>query len=332
MLNTNHRIYGRVAGLLLVAISLLAATTLFFNRQYIQDQVNAWQFEPSSAVQQLATLSGMNQKGEFYFYASRPSLETAADFNAKCDKKEENTAVLGCYTGQRIYIYDVTDERLDGIRSVTAAHEMLHAVYERMTEAELDSLNKLLEAEYAKLRDDPEFAKRMEFYARTEPGQRDNELHSIIGTEVASISPALETYYKKYFSNRGKVVALHASYSSVFESLQKRGEELSSQLHALGNKIEEDTAAYNEGVEQLNANISEFNSRAEGGGFDSQAQFNGERAALLARADELNMARTSINSDIRYYETLRQELAGIASQSQELNRSINSSLAPPPSL
>lgn len=332
MLNTRHRPHGYIAGLLLVFLSLFAATVLFFNRQSIQDQLTVWQFEPGSNIQQLATSSGMSDDGTFYFYASRPSLETATDFNAKCDKREESTAILGCYVNQRIYIYDVTDERLDGIRPVTAAHEMLHAVYERMTMAEREQLSKLLGVEYKKLKNDSEFAKRMEFYARTEPGQRDNELHSIIGTEVAHIAPELEEHYKKYFSDRGKVIALHNSYSTIFENLQKRAEELSGLLHDLGNRIEENTAMYNTRVERLNTDIGAFNARAEGGGFDSQEQFNNERAALLARADELDALRASINTDIAQYETLRQELAGIATQSQELNRSINSSLAPAPSL
>ena len=37
------------------------------------------------------------------------------------------TAVLGCYANREISIFNVTDQRLDGIREVTAAHEMLHA-------------------------------------------------------------------------------------------------------------------------------------------------------------------------------------------------------------
>ena len=34
------------------------------------------------------------------------------------------------------YIYNVNDERLNGLKEVTAAHEMLHAAYERLPESD----------------------------------------------------------------------------------------------------------------------------------------------------------------------------------------------------
>ncbi len=82
--------------------------------------------------------------------------------------RQISRAILGCYVTQRIYIYDVKDAKLDGIREVTAAHEMLHAAYERMSSSEQTKVNALLEVEYEKLRNDKDLAERMAFYARTE--------------------------------------------------------------------------------------------------------------------------------------------------------------------
>lgn len=53
----------------------------------------------------------------------------------------------------------------------------------------------MLEKEYRK-NSDAEFSKRMDYYKRNQPGEEYNELHSIIGTEFADISPQLEDYYK----------------------------------------------------------------------------------------------------------------------------------------
>lgn len=327
-----HYNQGFIASLVVLVLSVAAAALLFFNRQFIVDQLGVWQYTPSDAVAALAERATMNDRGEFYFYASQPAIETAGTFNEKCTNREENTAILGCYNGRNIFIYDVTDPRLDGIREVTAAHEMLHAAYDRLSGDEKNKVNALLEAEYEKLKNNAEFAERMAFYARTEPGERANELHSIVGTEVAGISFELETYYKKYFKDRSILVGLHEKYASVFLALQKRSDEISKQLESIAAKIDTQSAAYNAAIEQLNGDIAAFNAKSTSGGFASQAQFQAERSSLLARARQLEQNRSTINSLIAQHNQLRDELESIASQSEALNRSINSSLAPAPSL
>ena len=324
--------HGHLFGILATVVCVFAALLLFVNREYVVDQLSIWQYKPSSAVAVLADRSSMNDNGKFYFYASQPVIENTQSFNNDCQRKENSTAILGCYNGRYIYIYDVTDPRLDGIREVTAAHEMLHAVYGRFNGSQKQSVNKLLEQEYDKLKNDKQFAERMAFYARTEPGERDNELHSVIGTEIAHISPELEAHYKEYFSDRSKVVGLHTQYASVFANLQSRSDDLSKQLTALGDKIERESLTYNTDVNTLNRDIEDFNAKASSSGFSSQSEFQRARSALVDRANQLDAHRTTINDEIAQYESLRQELASIASQSEALNRSIDSSLAPAPSL
>lgn len=327
-----HKTAGHLLGLIAAIVSIVIAAFLFLNRQYAVDQLTAWQYKPTDAISSLVTRTGMSGTGKFLFYASQPSIENADTFNKQCGKQEASTAILGCYNGTHIYVYNVTDARLDGIKEVTAAHEMLHAAYARMSDSEKSKVDSLLEAEYAKLKDDKQFSERMAFYARTEPGERDNELHSVIGTEVGSISPELETHYKTYFDDRSKVVALHDNYAKVFSDLQNKSDSLSAQLTALGNKIESESLAYNKDVTQLNKDINAFNSRASNGDFSSQSAFDAARAALVARANQLDTTRQQINAEVAQYETLRQELASVASQSEALNKSIDSSLAPAPSL
>jgi hypothetical protein len=323
---------GYIASVIVTLISVAITGLLLINRQYILDSISVWQYSPTTEITAFVERTSMSDTGEFLFFASQPSLEGTQAFNDKCSRVEKSTAILGCYDGRSIFVYDVPNPKLDGIREVTSAHEMLHAAYLRLNTTERKNVDKLVEAEYAKLSTDAKFAERMAFYARTEPGERDNELHSIIGTEVTSISPELEAHYKTYFDDRSKVVLLHAKYASIFATLQARGEELSAQLTAIAASIDKRTATYNSDVESLNADIAAFNERAGNGGFSTQAQFNAERSGLIAKASSLESLRASIGEDRKQYEALREELMSIASESEALNQSIDSSLAPAPSL
>lgn len=333
MSNTKRFSAGsHVFGVLLIIGCALVAGLLLLNRQCVVDHLSAWQFHPSGEVVALADRTTMSGDGRFFFYASQPSVDTAQKFNQECSRKETSTAILGCYNGRNIFIYNVTDSRVDGIKEVTAAHEMLHAAYDRMSASEKKTVDGLLEAEYNKLKDDKDFSQRMAFYARTEPGERDNELHSVIGTEVANISPQLEAHYKKYFTDRSKVIALHDKYASVFDDLQTKNEALVKQLRELGDQILAEQAQYKTQRAQLEADIADFKSRESSGGFSSRDSYEGELASLNSRIDEFNQFRDQIENDIKTYNSLQQEQAGIVSQSQELDRSIDSSLAPAPSL
>jgi hypothetical protein len=333
MSNTRQsRDHGHVVALIATTICVAIAAFLFFNRQFVVDQLSVWQYKPSAEVTSLASRSGMSDEGKFYFFAAQPAVEEAQEFNKQCDRKEDTTAILGCYNGRNIYIYNVTNQSIDGIREVTASHEMLHSAYDRLDSGEKARVNTLLEAEYAKLKTDAKLAERMAFYDRTEPGERDNELHSVIGTEITSISPELEKYYARYFTDRSKITTLHQKYAAVFDDLQNRSQVLINKLTDLNKSIEQNTTTYNKDVAKLNQDIESFNANANSGRFTTQSEFQTERSNLLARANALDARRQTINSDVAMYETLRQELAVIASQSEVLNKSIDSSLAPVPSL
>lgn len=315
------------AGLIL-AISLFVT----LNRQYVLDTLHFWSYHPSADVTAIADTIKLTDPGQFTFYSVRPEVDDSQTFNTKCGRTEQSTAILGCYVDDRIYLYNVTDSRLNGIKEVTAAHEMLHAVYQRMPDTEKAQVNKLVEAEYDKLSTNPDFAVRMAFYARTEPGERDNELHSIIGTEVANVSPDLEAHYAKYFTDRSKIVALHDSYDAEFTKLDNEAKALSAQLDTLSKKIDSDSALYNDEVKTLNKDISNFNQRASSGQFSSQAAFNSERQSLQQRVTSVSSLRSAINAEIDKYETLRKQYNDTVTQSRTLYQSIDSTLSPTPNI
>lgn len=333
MSNKKRRYVGPIIAGVLSLLIFLFAGWLLLNRQYAVDQVTVWSFQPSSEVKAIEERADFTSKGEFYFYASQPEVASGDRFNQGCPRYEVGSPILGCYTTGKIYIFDVTNEKLAGIEEVTAAHEMLHAVWERMSDSEKREIGALLRAAYYH-RADEDLITRMEYYERTEPGQFENELHAILGTEVPNLGDALEEYYAQFFENRQTILALHDGYSSVFESLSERSEELYDDLIALEQAITTKTALYNSDVAQLSSDIDDFNSRASRGAFASTSQFNQERAALMARSDQLEADRTAINNDIDRYNSKYEEYQEVASQIEALNDSIDSieALEPRPTL
>ena len=301
------------------------------NRQYIIDKYNAWEFKPSPEIAQIANDVGLNENGRFYYFASRPELDFAKEFNGECRSREQGNAILGCYKNQRIYIYNVNDERLNGLKEVTAAHEMLHAAYERLPESDKKAVNALLEKEYRK-NSDAEFSKRMDYYKRNQPGEEYNELHSIIGTEFADISPQLEDYYKRYFNNRSQVVALHSKYSDKFKELKQGSASLRKELENLSISINNASLKYNRDISNLNSEINTFNSRAKNGDFSSQEDFLNERRYLIKSTRKLEQDRANINRYIGQYESKRIEYNKLVDESNSMYKAMDSTLAPAPSI
>ncbi len=316
---------GVLLGILVTAAFLLASVWMLTHQQRIIDQFTVWQYEPSVQVVGYADRAQLTEEGRFLFYASVPSVESEDAFDAICSTGNEGFGVLGCYLpGDKvIYLYDVTDERLDGIEEVVATHEMLHAAWDRMTRAERDALEPLLEAEAAKLSDDESFTATMDFYAESEPGQRLNELHSILGTEYGDLSPALEAHYAQYIGDRTTVLALHDQSNAVFLEQQQRAEALVTQIDTLVAGIDADYTSYSDGYTVLNADIASFNSRADSGGFSSEEQFTAERNALLARGDQLDALYASIQDRRAQYDQLVLDLEALNEEIDGLNASVN---------
>ena len=307
----------------IVAIAIVTFITV--NPQRVADQIAVWNYEPTSEIVRYAEATSMTGTGRFLFYASRPVVADDIAFDAVCSNREAGFGILGCYLprSKTMYLYDVMDDRLAGIEEVVAAHEMLHAVWDRLSDDERSRLEVLLEAEATRMADNAEFTARFEFYAKTQPGERANELHSIIGTEFATISGELEAHYAEYFLDRSQIIALHEQSNAVFLAQQAQIEALIVQLDALRASIETVYANYNAGFDALNADISEFNDRADGGVYSSQAEFAADRDELLARQVALDSVFAGIDSQTADYDQLAAQLDALNAEVDSLNDSIN---------
>lgn len=253
-----------------------------------QDDVVDWWilrgYDPPAAIEQLAIDTTMTDLGQRYFYVYQPELLGRDMFRQRCTVAEKSI-VLGCYvTRQGIYIFDVTDEQLTGIRQVTAAHEMLHVAYERLSADEQRRIDRLNLEVFDQLEDE-RVKRTIDAYRQRDPAIVANELHSILPTEVRELTPELEAYYAQYFEDRLQVVAFAEQYADVFESARDRVDSLDQQLRDKRQEIDsleanldtqaavleqdrsrlnqlladDDITAYNNGVDAFNRNVNIYN-------------------------------------------------------------------------
>lgn len=314
---------GTVLSFVVSGVFIVVAIWAVLNRQLIFDQFSVWNYTPSAAIIEIEEKAAFTDDGQFIFYATHPVVAEQSEFNEECPRQEVGNPILGCYTSSdRIYIYELTNDQLAGMKEVTAVHEMLHAVWVRMGESERKEVDTLLRDAYASI-EDSELKDRMAYYERTEPGQFTNELHSILGTEVHDLSPALEQYYAKYF-DRETILALHDAYSAVYDSLYAQADDLYQKMEALAQSIETRSTQYDADVAQLSSDIDSFNARANSGNFASVSQFNAERASLIARRNALEAERIALNNDIALYNEYYAQYQELAKQIEVLNDSIDS--------
>jgi hypothetical protein len=170
------------------------------------------------------------------FYVYDPAIEDGVLFNTHCTIQEVSI-VLGCYDGSGIYIFNVVDEKLSGVLEVTAAHEMLHAAYDRLSESERKKVDDLTQKQFQKLANE-RIQTTVKAYRVRDPGIVPNELHSILATEVRELDPELEEYYSRYFTDRQAVVAYSEKYEQVFSEIKAKVERLDAELTLLKAQID----------------------------------------------------------------------------------------------
>ena len=316
---------SKIIGLLTAFLLFGASLWTVFNWQLVVDYASVYDFTPDQEVKALVTDSGMSEKGEFHFYSSYPKITDAEEFNSACQRQEQSSPILGCYVSKtnRIFIYNVDNQDLKGIKEVTAAHEMLHVAYSRLSQRERDWLEPRLEAAYSRLAND-KLRTRMDYYAKAEPGEKLNELHSILPTEYADLGQELNDYYAKYFDNRQAAIKLYSDYSQVFYELEDEARGLESKLESDVKQINADTSQYQADIQMFNQEVATFNQRASSGYFKSQTEFNSARSELVARTYAFEARKTALDQKIDEYNVNVDRLNQLGLKIDKLNKSIDS--------
>lgn len=247
-------------------------------------------FHPSAQVAQIESKIDLTPEAKAIFYRARPQIDDKTAFHKDCETKPQELE-LGCYYQGRIYVLKISNASLEPEMEVVMAHELLHAAWARMGSSEQTSLGTQLEQVYAGL-NDQSLKDRMAGYAKSEPGEQNNELHSILATEYPGLSPMLEGHYAQYFKDRRAIVAAHGEYKAVFDSqlaeLKAEYNQIESekqQLSALDYELQQyrvsgQIARYNSLVPRQNAMVDDINNRI--------AEYNQLKSSYNALAESLS--------------------------------------------
>jgi hypothetical protein len=314
----------RVRPSLIVSIVLLLIVgVLFGQRRAIQDYIRLYDYHPSGVVNEFSRDDTMTASARHVFYVNHPTVQDRPSFNSSCKSYNEQTIVLGCYHPDQagIYVFSVNDSRLQGVEQVTAAHEMLHAAYDRLSRSQRNNIDAMLEDYYKHDLHDPRILQTIASYKKTEPSDVVNEMHSVFGTEAPNLPAPLEAYYKRYFVDRAKVVAYADSYQAEFTSreatvsqddqtlktyksqIDANQQSLTSQRASLQTRQSTmttardsgDTATYNAQVPQYNSQVAAYNQLVDQTS-NLITSYNQLVAARNALAVEVNQLAQAISS------------------------------------
>ncbi len=276
---------------LLIVVAVVLGEVL--RQQTVQDYIAGFWYRPDETVQEIEEELELTGAGRRVFAATQPVVEGAEEFNGHCGEHSNDVSVLGCYTDGRIYVYRITDEQLVLANKVTAAHELLHAVWERMgagERAEVMGWLAEVQAQNAEW-----FEEELETY-----GEEDEieEVYTRAGTKLSELPEGLEAHYAKYFKNRGRIVEMYETYEAPFEKLRSEINALYDEIEQIRVEIEAEREAYSREVDILDAKIDRFNACANTVNCFTAAEFNAQRSGLVAESEALEDRREALNRKI----------------------------------
>lgn len=322
------KLFKKVLRIVLPLAALLAPILFWINHQTIFDWYQLRNYTPPAAISSLASSVGMNSSSSKIFYVNHPLLmDDIKQFHSSCSSSEQ-TIILGCYHSDQagIYIYDVKDARLAGIEQVTAAHEMLHAAYDRLSDKEKNKVDNLLVNFYQHSLTDQRIKDTINDYKKSEPNDVVNEMHSIFGTEVVNLPTELENYYKQYFTNRSLVVGFSQKYEAEFSSRSAKAHVYEDQLTALKNKITTEENSLKSQASQIEAQRANLDNLRNSNQID---QYNSQVSGFNASIDSYNYQVNLYKKDVNSYNSLLGEYNKVAGELSTLFDAIDTRVTAP---
>ena len=277
------------------------------NQDMLLDWLNVKPQASSPDIERLATATAMTRSAQRIFYRQDPTIEQRREFLKTCSKVPVKGVMMGCYSRRgsvgKIAIQVVTEPRLQGMMEVTAAHEMLHAAYDKFSQSERDRLTPLLESAVTRVKDE-RLLKVLNQYKADDRERYLNELHSHLGTEISNLGePELEKYYQKYFTNRQQTVSFAVKAGSTLRVIDERAEVLKPEIDRLeidlkARRVELDSTesqskSSSQRLEEQSSALSQIRENAENG------LANGDRSTgLIAKFEN---QRTRFNDAVEVH-------------------------------
>lgn len=309
----------RIISLASFLFVLAAAGVLWLNRWNIYDAMRLRGYQAPAQIAQLATDATMNNSTRRLFYVYHPELEDKSAFVQSC-KSAEKTIVLGCYVpSQGIYLSNITDPRLAGVLQVTAAHETLHAAYDRLSSSDKKNVNIMVNRAYQQVTDQ-RIKDTIDAY-RKEGADVANELHSILGTEVRNLPADLEAYYQRYFTNRLAIVTYSEAYEQAFTDRQQAVKNYDMQLQNLKEQLDKAEASLGSQESALKAQRTQLDILLSNKQYDA---YNAGVPAYNASVNAYNISVRKVRSLIDGYNDIVNKRNAIVNEESELVKSIDS--------
>lgn len=261
----------------------------------------------------IADRTTMTDEARRLLALSSPELVELGGLPAACALDPE-VSVLGCYRSGEIRVLAVTDPRLDGMMEATTAHELLHAAWATLDQAERDRVSDLLLAALDRVAT-TELVDRLEIYRARDPSSVDGELHSILGTEVIDVGPELEAHYRRWFTDRSAVVSLTVAVRSTFVSLEEEVEGLDVALNALQARIDSLEASLETDLAILEARSAELDALRSAGRLD---EYNAAVGPFNEEVDRYNRSVADLRSLIDEFNALAAERNALAAAYTDL--------------
>lgn len=309
--------------------------------------------EPTPEVAALAGEMFLTDEGRDLLYMTQPELLGRVEFAGRCDVAGTAGGAVGCYhssaggiqVGGRIVIYQPADPRLRGFVVETAAHELLHAAWNELDDAERQSASPALEAVVAGIDPADELHVQLAGSVGSNPQNRATELFAYVGTQVwraGGLDPALEELYARYVADREALVGVHVAFTAQIDAMYA---DVSAQLEALHQRrydqasaeaqLEADTATlaeYRSTIEQEEARLATLPASQRARSLLSWTWFDGtplpqapadelladarallarDEAAMAARADALRVSADEVAAEEARVDGLRVELESL---------------------
>jgi hypothetical protein len=301
-----------------VALLISLGIGLFHYRWLIHDSWVLRDYTPTEQIGLLAKHVTLTDSSKSILYANNPDVLPKISFSDKC-KDASHSVVLGCYISNKgIYILSVTDEKLSGIVEVTTAHEMLHAAYSRLLPWEKNRVNKMLKDVYASITN-KRVLDTLDRYPKVESVFND-ELHSIIGTEIRQLPQDLEDYYSQYFVDRTKVLAYSEGYEKVFTVLKQQVTEFDQLLASQKRLIDEQELEINRLSGVISANNAKLDSLVSQ---KNISQYNTEIVSSNKIIELYNSKVDKLKKDIEQYNKLVDDRNGVALEQKDLSEKLD---------
>lgn len=314
---------SRIIGLVVSVTLLIGGVFAFTHTQQIFDWAALRNYTPSAEVSKLADETTMDDATRNVFYVNHPALQDKSNFKNSCTK-QERTIVLGCYVQKTgIFLLNVEDPRLQGIIEVTAAHEVLHAMYDRLSNDERAKVDSMTQSYFETLKDE-RIRENIENYRKSDPGVVPNELHSILGTEVRDLSPELEAYYARYFKDRKAIVVFSEKYEQTFIDLEGQVKKYDTQLKSLRDSLDSNETQLNELGNRIDSERDRLDRLRSSGNIE---EYNAGVAGFNALVNQYNTTLDRRKTQIVQYNEIVELYNKVATTEAELYDSLKTSPA-----